>query len=296
MSRSLHTLALLSIVALSSMAGLAGCKVDCHETDAGGTECTAKTVPQIIGEARNGSANYTAGQSIRVSIDGANTRRGSMTTAILVKSGGDAGVVSAQFTPFISAETTDEANTKFKSLTTDIRADSANNEIVVVVDANGKDSSMSARVDLVIPAEFEGNIVVSTSDGDIEINGANGFVDVTTGLGDILVGGEIHGVNAQTDNGDVEVDLSNEIASDEGGSIYTGLGDITLKIPASSSFSLQAVTDGDGQVSAPNPLPSGWVASEENTTTAQSFRANAGGETWKVTADGVSSVIEIDAY
>lgn len=266
MTRSLRSLVGLSSVVLVSLLGLTGCATECHKDEATGKQvCTAETLTQYEGAAVQKSYDqWTAGQTIRINVKGGNVRSGFAATAITVSGGGAAGTVGVNFRPFES-NTKEKADAAKKELTENLVLDvsESNGEVVVSVSQTGThQSSLSARVDLTLPAGFAGAIVASSESGDVSIDGANGSVDVSTSNADVDITGAIHGLKVQTDNGDVAVELSEPAASDDSGSISTDR-DIALFVPAASDISLSAQA-GELVSFVPDPLPAGWADTVES--------------------------------
>lgn len=262
MIRALRSFILLTSIALGSAAFATGCA--CSEQDDGSTKC--ETTKQFTGTPRDRSADWTAGQSIRINVDGGNVRIGDASTSITVLQGSENDVVKAKFVPFVSG--TDEDKDKLvaqmeKNLVTEIS--SSNGEVVVTVDREGTvASSLSAYVILTLPANFAGGLVATSESGGVRIEAANGPVDVTTSNADVLVQGTIAGhVNVTTSNGDVTVDTDNAITGADTANIKTDRN-IGFYIPANSLARIDARSGADGRVFvSPATLPEGWALTDD---------------------------------
>jgi len=80
---------------------------------------------------------------------------------------------------------------------------------------------------------------VFTGGGDIRINNASRFVAAETGGGNITIEIEAGWVVAKTGTGDIEIIVTSSLGdTGEGMDLYTGLGEVTVTLPADASIQL----------------------------------------------------------
>ena len=96
------------------------------------------------------------------------------------------------------------------------------------------------------------DVVASSGDGEIRIEGATGAVTASTGDGPITIATSVGPVNASTGDGAVEVRVAS-LPHPQDMKIRTGDGSITMYLPSSFSGELDAHT-GDGHIDSDFPL------------------------------------------
>ncbi len=97
-----------------------------------------------------------------------------------------------------------------------------------------------------------GDVVASSGDGEISVEGVRGAVDASSGDGPIQITTSGGPVNASTGDGDIEVRLA-AVAGARDMRFSTGDGRITLYVPAAFGGEIDADT-GDGEVVTDFPL------------------------------------------
>jgi hypothetical protein len=264
----LPALSVLSLGAvLLASASLGGCASDCKEVD-GKTVCEAETLVQYRGETVNlANQPYTAGQRLRVKVQGGNVRLGSAAQAsITVAATAPAGTITSFCVPIVAlkADEKDAAASQMKN-NVSCTAEVKDGEVVLNVFRTGeRDSSLSAQLSIGVPADFTGPVTVETENGDISLAGVRGAIDaVVTGIGTI-------GVYPAA-----------AIPASDPGRLYTKHGDIQFKIPAGSNLAVTAQTDSTGEVFN----NTGLTPVEGSTAQAMTLVVGTGGQTWALQSD-----------
>jgi hypothetical protein len=269
-------IAIISALTLGLMGTVAGCACK-KEGDA--TKC--ETTVQFQGTAKDADVAWTAGQPISINVTGGNVRVGDMTTSIRVIPGSGSSV-KVKFYPFISVVKDEEADGRrqMNELLT-LSASNDNGTVNIAVQQTGThNSSLSARVDVELPAGYNAPINASSQNGDIYLEGA------------------MPSVNAAADGvGDVNVVLTSPITAGNKGSIVSKGGKIGLEVPNSSVVVFRAQTEPDQKISYNATLPANWSEAEGSTASAATLIGNAGtaNEEWTLSTVGSAfGKIEID--
>ena len=300
----LHTLrsALLPVLILGVSSALTGCKTNCDSTEQG-SRCVSESAVGYKGTAIVQEVAWTAGQALRVGVAGGNVRYGDATTSITVNVHGvttiagctDVNKVCVQFTP-INADTQErreEATRQMKqvsnggNLSTTIVNDATQGVVIEVKrdTANSAtfNSSLSALVDVLIPAGFDGDIIAGTNN-----------------IGDVVIKGVRRGLKVNVDNGNVLVQLGAVIAIRGGERTVTALdGDITFQVPAASLVSVQAQANADDptlQTVELRGATAGWKPELANTIHSATFSNILGGGDGNWSLKALSGAIAIDLF
>jgi DUF4097 and DUF4098 domain-containing protein YvlB len=128
----------------------------------------------------------------------------------------------------------------------------------------------------------KGEIRLNTGDGHIEATGLDGRLDASSGDGRIHVEGRFDMVNVRTNDGSVEARINAGSRMAAGWTFRTGDGSVTLRLPDNFAADLEAHT-GDGRITMDFPiLMSGTLGRSE-----VRGKMNGGGATLTVhTGDG----------
>lgn len=253
--------------ALFAASALGGCASDCKEVD-GKTVCEAESLVQYRGDTVNlPDQPYTAGQRLRVKVQGGNVRLGTAAQAsVTVAATAPAGTITSFCVPIVAlkAEEKDAAASQMKN-NVSCTAEVANGEVVLNVFRTGdRDSSLSAQLSIGVPADFTGPVTVETENGDVSLAGVRGAVDVSvTGIGTI-------GVYPAA-----------AIPATDPGRLYTNHGDIQLTLPAGSNLSITAKASDTGEVFN----NTGITPVEGSTAQAATFVVGTGGQNWALQSD-----------
>jgi hypothetical protein len=306
----------LLAVGLFTLAGASGCELQECETEEGKSALCAKSLTRFVGEEESETLPYTVGTNLRV--DG-------IYGEINVFSGA-AGEVEVVFEPFnYRAHDAEDAARDELENNFDRSFELSGDTLVVTTGRHDATNGLGSNIDVYLPPEFDGAIVVrNDSDGpvnpgkvDVEFVGAAWSVDVATDdLGDCTIDGAdsvvytrarcdgaitVIGVSDEVDvastglAGDVAVVMTSIASAESGGSITSEDGDIDVTFPEDAEFSVQAQSTEDGSVDASSLDDAcvGDVAAES----AKSYTCGAGGPNFVVTAgtDGVGpSSVRLD--
>jgi hypothetical protein len=110
-------------------------------------------------------------------------------------------------------------------------------------------SSVDGSIDVV---DVRGDIDCSTVDGSCELSNVEGKVNVGSTDGSLDVQGKLHGLGARTVDGSVHVSALEGSTNPEGWKLSTVDGSVTLRLPKSLSFNLEA-SSVDGHISISGP-------------------------------------------
>ena len=277
MTRTLFKASLaLALVTAGLSLTATGCATNCVKG-----VCTSETTTQYVGTAQPFTVAWSSGQDIYIDLPSASVRTGNAATAITVVAG-TGSQVTGQFTPFTS-ETPENKQKAIDEMNANLHMSGTNDAGAVHISATTSGThgnALSAFVDLVLPAGFNGRILATPGNGDVSIQGAAAGVEVDTKLGD------------------VSVQFVAPLKSTDTGHVVTGQGDITFDLVTTSDISFSALSGDQGAVRLPSPLPTGWVAASSNMATSASFTANGGSaSTWRLDSSGFfTSKIEIRAH
>jgi hypothetical protein len=263
--------------------GALGCEAqDCDNAETGAEGVCLKSLKRFDGPLETGTVDY-AGDDIIV--DGSNG------DIYVVE--GVAGLVSASFEPFVLRAydiTQEEADEDLELLDLSITTDGGD----VHVDVTRLDdalSSLGADITVAIPPEFTGNLRVAQGNGQTEVRyvaAASGvIVDSDNGSCDVATGAASE-ISVHCDNGDLSASID-DVTAQSGAGFSTGNGSITLFLPTSAVFSVQAAALAGGTASAEN-LPAGCVLAEasESAKTLSCNGATTDDPIYQVEADRTS--------
>ena len=254
--------ALIPLLTAGLLVGATDCVTNCKNG-----VCTDTTATQFVGSLVTQHVPWAAGQGITIAVPGGNLRSGPTATSITVSPGSGADI-QVTFTPFVSDTAANEASARMSmndpthggNLILTSNGGSGSSPASIGVSFTGThQSSLSATVDIILPAGFDGAI------------------NATTDSGDVSVAGTQHGVNVASNGpGNIEVDLGTVLPTDTG-VITTDLGDITLKVPTAASLDIQAQATST-LTTTPNPISSaaGWMEVPGGTDQVGTFRGNGG--------------------
>lgn len=315
--------AFVSLLAVGTTASLTGCKADC-DTEGGTTKCEGETTTQYVSSTPVfREVAWAAGQSVKISVQGANVRVGDIaSTSITVNPGGApadckeaATKVCVKFTAIHNdtKENRDRAVQQMKLVEEGgmlaVSAAAQGNDILISAgpSGSGAGSGLSALVDVFLPPAFDGQIVANTGTGAVSVIGAKNSVSAKTGLGAIAI--DVAGtatpgnyiVSAKTELGDIAITMPAGApaagvvwgtgASGDEYSLRSDQGDIQLTVPVAANMDIQALAEGPGaNISLSFEAPAGWKQQEGSTATAATYCGNAAcdgsvkGGLWEVAA------------
>ncbi len=275
--------ALLPALALGLASVLGGCKTHCDKNADGTETCTAETTVQYQGATLPVQQfDWASGQALRIGVNGGNVTFGELAgTAITVNVHGtvtapagctDPNLICVQFTPINNDTKSNKANAEREMLLVEnggnlVATASRNAAGDVVIDVHtdatngGKvSSSLSARVDVMIPAAFDGDLVAISANRKISVIGPR------------------RGLDVRTENGDVYVEIPSDVVpaapDDKFRRVYTGLGDITFRASSSANISVQAITNGTSSDVVTIDNVSGWQQQPGSTEQSATFCGN----------------------
>lgn len=287
--------AFASLFAVGVAASLTGCKVDCDK-DGDKTTCIGQSTVQYTGTPIAQSFAWSDGQRLKVSVTGGNLRVGNTaSTSITINpysQGGapaecsDTSKICVRFIPINNdtKDRRDEATRQMKqvgdggNLQTSVGSDEGGVLVAVTQNAqNGKyNSTLSAVVDVWVPANFNGDIVATSDSGGISVRGARKAAVVQTGLGSIAF------------------DLADILPNTADNKITTENGDIIFTVPKTANINIQ------GQVGGANDTVlidnvEGWSQVEGSTDQAATFCGNTACDghadgLWKLQATKLGSI------
>ena len=295
-------------VLFGALLGASGCELQECETEEGESALCAKSLTRFVGEEERETLPYTNGTNLTV-----NGIYGEINLFA-----GTAGEVEVVFEPFnYRAHDAEDAARDELENNFDRSFELSSGTLVVTTGRHDATNGLGSNIDVYLPPEFDGAIVVrNDSDGpvnpgkiDVEYVGEAWSVDVSTDdLGDCNIDGAdsvvstrahcdgaitVTGVSDEVDiastglSGDVAVVMTAIASAESGGSIMTEDGDIDLTFPAGAEFTVQAQSTEDGSVSASSLDEAciGDVAADS----AKSYTCGEGGPNFVVTAgtDGV---------
>lgn len=258
-----HALTLASLAAAAVLAS--GCKVSKCK-DAQGNEIpncvTVQTPTKYEGSAKSLSTAWTAGQGLTIT---------SANGEVVVKADGEAGKVSAEFTPFAFEYDADSGKAKLASLAAPTLGAGAGR-----LDAVAQGSGASGY-DVVVhlPAAFDGALDVEQSNGHVEIDGigAAASTRVVSENGSIDASATLKGtVFVSTKNGGVTVRAT---PAGAGNLVRSDNGSVALAIVGSADLVVHAIAE-TGSVTIPDPLPSGWAANGSSPSYTLTLGAGTG--------------------
>lgn len=279
--------ALLPLLVAGVSLSTTACKTTCDENGV----CTAVSTVAYTGTAVQQEVNWSPGQAINIDVEGGNVRVGKTATTAITVNKGTGDKVIVKFTP-INNDTEENRDAATKQMSSPenggnlaLTATNDGNAVGILVDVQGKASSgLSARVDVTLPAGFDGALSAHTEYGDISVADVNRGVDIanTKGIGDIYV--ELNGTAPLGANGE---------QSTVSGKISAHSGDIKLVVPSTGNITIGATADGaSGEVIYPETLPTNWTATVGDIN-AVTLQGNAGSPMWHVDTDSGKVYLEI---
>jgi hypothetical protein len=249
-------------------AGTAGNAGSAGTAGGGGSEGGAEQ--QFIGTPTIQQVPWAPGQKLKIDVKGGNIRFGEVASkAIVVNEGaapaGCGAGLCVQFTPIVlmSSQEKEAANQQMKAASEGgnlvLEASQQGQEAVVSVSLSSTPSapaaSLSAVVNVWLPAEFDGDIAATAESGAIVLRGVR------------------RGATARTGLGTIDVKLEQIAAGASSGELRAETGDVLLSVPASASISVQGQTGFSGTVSL-DGQPGGWQTVDGSTEQAATFCGN----------------------
>jgi len=279
MNRSFASLALLALTGTLHFAGT-GCIVG--ECDNGDDNCTqATSTIEYTGNDASTSVPYADGQGIQIE-----TVLGDIT----VKTGGSD--VKATFSPFTrnKDEAGGQENAKSELADKLLLEVTAGDPVKIrVAREDGSTNFLGAHVTVTLPTSFSGSFDVRQGNGVTNVDLGSVSPTSTTilsDLGDIECLGATGPLNIQTDNGDIVVSVSTW-AADGTGTILSGLGDISVSVPADANGSVSLFAP-DETVTA--TFPSDWPSEAAAANSVTYTMGDGEGAHLDVTAESLSSI------
>lgn len=279
MNRSFATFALFALASAIPFA-TTGCIVG--ECDSGQEDCVqATSTIEYTGNKAEGEAAYEDGQGILID---------SVLGDITVKTGGSK--VSATFQPFTRNKDEPKGQENAENeLANKLVLEVAPGDPVRVRIArkDGSTNFLGAHVTVTIPSSFNGDFDVRPGAGDANVNLGSASPSSTTiisDLGDITCLGATGPLNIQTDNGDVVVSVSTWAESGDG-KILSGLGDVSVTVPADANGSISLYAP-DETVTA--TFPADWTKAEAAANSVTYTMGDGEGAHVDVTAESLSSI------
>ncbi len=257
------------------------------------TGCTVKSDNKFVGTPDTYNAVWTSGGSVSVS---------NVNGDVNVTQGSDPTQVTATFTPFVllAYDTADaDAKAALEKLVKNFQADTPAPGSVTVSDsrADGASTTLGATIDVGLPAAFDGPLKLHVSNGQLNVSfaGNASSVDFTSDNGSINVvtGAAAMSVNVNTANGQLAATMSGVPAGSQGGNFITGNGDITLQLPGSATFTIQAQAMSGGTVDVGNAAAAGCTVVEGGSASAQTVScggATAADPVYHATASGLGDI------
>lgn len=247
----------VSAIGLVALAiGAFACEVsECDNEETGAEGVCAKSLTRFEGPSRSGSQPYTPGATVSIDSPNGNVR-------VVQGSGSE---VAGTFEPFVlrAFDTPEEAwNADLARLTAEVRTEAGN--VVVDVDReSGSPGTLGADITVALPPDFGGILSVNQQNGSTEVDfvGAAVGVLVTSNNGSCDVAtGSAGNVAVTCENGDLDASIG-AVAAQTGTGFETGNGTITLALPTTGAFSVQAQAM-DGGVVQTNNVPATCTVNE----------------------------------
>lgn len=270
MNRSLHTACLL--LAATFIAPLTGCTI----------KAEVEPLVRYEGTPETATVPYTAGVPVRVV---------SANGAVNVSSGGT-GEVQITFSPFAMGEegAAQAAKDEMEKYLQFNRGGAGEIVIEVVKDPNGS-GGLGADIDVLLPAELNGDFSVAQSNGsvDVDLSGtsaASTIIASDNGSVDVL--GARGRLDVFTDNGSVDVAVAAwAIAGSQDGRVASGNGDITFTVPAAADGTMTVIPA--GQI-LEEGIPTTWQAAENASGKSYTMGAGTGGHVEVTNAEGLGDI------
>jgi len=272
MKNTLVAFASASALLLGLSAQLTGCACQQEQvTDEQGnsktlTVCEPLTTYQ--GTAVDKTIAYTAGQGVE--INGANG-------SVKVRVGGGSDV-SVTFSPQTSraGDEEDQAISEMENdLTLTVR-DDGDKIVIETSKADGSNPYLAANISVTLPSSFAGRADVFSNNGgaDVALGGtAPTSVRLKVDNGSLTLTGAAGTLDVSQGNG-TSCDVSVASWGTEDGTISCDSIDSNITVPSGANGSIQ-VQSQSGLIYDPSPLPSDWLASEDNADNSKSFSFGA---------------------
>lgn len=284
MKNSLVAFASASAILLGLSTQLAGCACSQETvTDEDGNEKTltvCEPLTQYQGTEVTQTIAYTAGQGVE--INGANGG-----IDVNVGSGSD---ISVSFQPK-TARAGDEEEEAISEMENDLTLtvrDDGDNILIEATTAEGSNPYLAADIRVTLPSSFAGRADIFNDNGsaDVDLGGtAPTSVRLKVDNGALNLRGAAGTLDVSQGNG-TECNVSVSAWSTENGTITCDSIDSVIGIPSGANGSIQ-VQSQTGLITDPSPLPSDWVASEQNVDNSKSFTMGDGmGGNVVITNDG----------
>lgn len=200
--------------------------------------------------------------------------------------------VSASFDVFVyRAYNTEQSEVQkdFELLVTTAVADADGNVTVSTSRKNGAKNTLGADFDVRVPSSLAGAFVVNQNNGSVDVSSVGSATSVSVksdnGSVDVNAGSSAMSVNASSANGDVGVAIGAVPAGATGGTIAAEFGDISLTLPTSGGYSVEATAKEAVNFGTP---PSGCDVTEAQVN-SKTLVCNGGGAMFKANATGPGS-------
>lgn len=234
------------------------------------------------GNAREASATLGDGKNLTIeSING--------NVTVAAGSGTD---VSATFKAFVyRAYNTEESEVQkdFDLLVTTADADADGNVTVSTSRKSGAKNTLGADFDVRVPSGLSGAFVVNQNNGAVDVSsvGSASSVSVASDNGgvDVNTGSNAASVDVSSANGDVKVVIGGVPTGATGGTIGAEFGDVSLTLPTSGGYSVEATAKESVDFGTP---PTGCEVSEA-AANSKTLTCNGGGAAFKANATGSGS-------
>jgi hypothetical protein len=268
-----------------STAGCEQCKVSTTDGSETKTESGFCSVNRFqASNARHASATLGDGKSVTINSVNGNVTVGS----------GSGTDVSATFHAFVyRAYNTSDSDVQkdFDLLVTTATADADGNVTVSTSRKSGAHNTLGADFDVDVPSALLGAFTVNQNNGSVDVSSVGSATSVSVksdnGSVDVNAGSNAGTIDASSENGDVTVVIGGVPAGATGGAISTKLGDVTLTLPTSGAYSVEATA----KVSVDfGTAPSGCQVTSA-AVNSKTLVCNGGGARFTANATGVGSSV-----
>jgi hypothetical protein len=234
--------------------------------------------------ARQASATLGDGKNLTI-----NSINGNVTVA--AGSGSD---VSATFNAFVyRAHNTEESEIQkdFELLVTTATTDADGNVVVTTSRKNGAKNTLGADFEVRVPPSLSGAFVLNQANGNVDVSSVGAATSVLVasqnGGVDVNAGSSATSVNVESQNGDAKVAIGAVPAGATGGTITAEFGDISLTLPTSGGYSVEATAKEAVDFGTP---PTGCEVAEA-AANSKTLTCNGGGAQFKASAPGAGATV-----
>jgi len=235
-------------------------------------------------EAKARQASATLGSGKNVTIESINGN--------VEVTGASRSDVSATFHAFVyRAYNVDQSEVQkdFDLLVTTAEADADGNVKVSTSRKSGAHDTLGADFEVRIPSDSSGSFTVNQNNGSVSVSSVGNATSVSArsdnGGVDVNAGSNAASVNVSSGNGDVSVVIGGVPSGATGGDIAAEFGDVSLTLPTSGGYSVQATAKEAVDFGSP---PSGCQVADA-AANSKTLTCNGGGAQFKANADGVGA-------